>query len=80
MRAIIAISLLALAGCAGGVDAQRAAEAQDDAKCRSYGTARGSQAYMQCRMSLDQGRALGEAAARQGSYSTMMSVGAGMMR
>ena len=32
------------------------AQAQDDAQCRSYGTAPGSPAYVQCRMNLDNQR------------------------
>src|SRR5260370_33497533 len=40
-------------------DAQQAAAiaANDDGQCRSYGAAPGSQAYIQCRMNLDNQRA-----------------------
>lgn len=78
MRGVCVLTALAaaLAGCATDPQAQMAS---DDAQCRSYGVQRGSPGYVQCRMSLDQGRAIGEASARQGSYATMMGVGYGMM-
>jgi hypothetical protein len=55
---IIALPLISLSACAND-SAQLAANAQaeDDAKCRSYGVAPGSPAYVQCRMNLDNQRA-----------------------
>ena len=66
VRIIAACTLaLMLAGCAEyqqrqqeEAQAQAAAiAANDDAQCRSYGAAPGSQAYIQCRMNFDNQRA-----------------------
>lgn len=65
MRIIAACALaLTLAACASEQERQAQAQAQaaaieanDDAKCQSYGAAPGSQAYIQCRMNLDNQRA-----------------------
>jgi PBP1b-binding outer membrane lipoprotein LpoB len=66
VRIIAALAItLTLAGCAqyeaqqqAQAQAQAAAiEANDDAKCQSYGAAPGSQPYIQCRMNLDNQRA-----------------------
>lgn len=65
MRVIAACILaLTLAACATAEERQAQAEAQaaainanDDAKCQSFGAAPGSQAYIQCRMNLDNQRA-----------------------
>lgn len=53
-----ALLLLVLTGCEAHQQADATAEAQaravnDDAKCRSNGVLPGSQAYLECRMSLD---------------------------
>lgn len=57
------LALLSLAGCgnvgAGWHDLAHPEErwaAQDDAKCRSYGSQAGSPAYVQCRAQLDAAR------------------------
>jgi hypothetical protein len=50
-----------LAGQCAGRLAQR--EAADDAKCQGYGAKPGTDAYVQCRIGLDQIRATNEAAA-----------------
>lgn len=52
MRVLFLAGLLAVAGCAD--PAARAAA--DDQKCRDYGMAPGSDAYANCRMTLDQNR------------------------
>jgi hypothetical protein len=52
----------------------RQAEVNDDAKCRSYGAEPGSQAYMQCRMNLDNNRAA-IAQAAVGAYFANGGVG-----
>ena len=65
MRIIAACILaLTLAGGASEQERQAQAEAQaaginanDDGKCQSFGAAPGSQAYIQCRMNLDNQRA-----------------------
>ena len=54
MKRAILVTLL-LAGCQTA--SPEARMAQDDAKCLSYGVAKGSQPYVQCRMQLDQNRA-----------------------
>jgi hypothetical protein len=57
IAAIIALAG-AVAGCAEYEQQQAAAQAaSDDAQCRSYGAAPGSQAYIQCRMNIDNQRA-----------------------
>lgn len=68
MRVLIAIWLgLSLSGCAEyqAYQAQQAAQisAADDGQCRSYGAEPGSQAYIQCRMNIDNQRASARAAA-----------------
>jgi hypothetical protein len=62
MRASILLALL-LAGC------QTTEEriASDDSQCRSYGTKPGDQAYIQCRMNLDNNRANIKASERFGN-------------
>lgn len=64
-RATIALglALIGLCGCASPeairaqeASARAAMEAQDDAKCRSFGASPGSQAYFDCRMSIDRQR------------------------
>jgi hypothetical protein len=71
MRAAIAgMAFLAVAGCASGQNVQVTREQADDAKCRSYGAAKGSPAYVNCRTQLDVQRsnavAMGDAAAQTG--------------
>jgi hypothetical protein len=58
------ILALALAGCANEAEQRAQAQAQaaainanDDAKCRSYGVEPGSPGYVQCRMNMDNLRA-----------------------
>jgi hypothetical protein len=65
MRLIAACILaLMLPACVSAEQQRAQAEAQaaainanDDAKCQSFGAAPGSQAYIQCRMNLDNQRA-----------------------
>jgi hypothetical protein len=62
---------------------QAAAEAAEDAKCRSYGAQPGTQQYFECRMTINQQKATAEAIAeanRQATYSQMMTTGGAMMR
>ena len=49
---LILLALFGLAGCASTADLAAA----DDAKCRGYGAAPGSQAYVHCRAQLDSAR------------------------
>lgn len=53
---------LALGGCLGPSEAELAAA--DDAKCRSFGSAPGTDAYTNCRVALDTQRANGRALRR----------------
>ncbi len=46
-------AVLSLTGCVQTMEQRIAA---DDAKCQSYGVAKGSQPYIECRMLLDKGR------------------------
>lgn len=59
MKSLIILAFLLLAGCQ---TAQQAATEQqialDDAKCRSYGVEPGSKPYIDCRMNLEQSRAV----------------------
>jgi hypothetical protein len=60
---IIALGGL-LIGCAGNTERLRAINAQqDDAKCQSYGAAKGSYAYVSCRTALERNRTAQEAIA-----------------
>lgn len=52
---------LFLAGCVTNQEQQIAA---DDARCLSYGVPKGSPAYVECRMKLDQGRSDRQASER----------------
>jgi hypothetical protein len=72
MRALLALVIaLPLCGCLGAMSqeqiaAQRAQiAANDDARCRSYGAAPGSDVYIQCRMAQDQRRDAAANAAAQ---------------
>jgi hypothetical protein len=51
--ALVLVTALPLAGCMTTQSEQIAA---DDARCLSYGVAKGSPTYIQCRLSLDQQR------------------------
>ena len=65
MSRAIVLGALLLAGC------QTTEErfAKDDAQCQSYGVAKGTPAYTQCRMQIDQNRANVRAAERFGTGS-----------
>jgi outer membrane biogenesis lipoprotein LolB len=86
---VAALGVLFLVGCASQEQirarqaaAQAAAEAKEDQTCRSYGAQPGTQAYFQCRMTLNQQKATAEAIAeanRQATYSRMMDAGVDMM-
>ncbi len=67
MRPAILLALL-LAGC------QTTEEriAADDSQCRSYGVQPGSQAYVQCRMNIDNNRAAIKASERFGNSGGMV--------
>lgn len=58
MRSLILAAALLLGGCAmsEGVAGAFDHEARDDAKCLSWGTERGSPAYVQCRVAAQQAR------------------------
>ena|SRR5581483_1556888 len=82
MRIIAACILaLMLTGCAAYEQRQReqaaaeaaAVAANDDAQCRFYGAAPGSQAYIQCRMNLDNQRAQMRAAVASALVGRMMT-------
>ena len=82
MRIIAACALaLMLAGCAqynqyqqeqAQAEAANVA-ANDDGQCRSYGAAPGSQAYIQCRMNIDNQRAQTRAALGAALMGRMMT-------
>ena len=60
MRVLLALSsLLCLTGCFAIASPQEIAQ-QDDAVCRSYGAAPGTDAYVNCRMQRDNTRQQGE--------------------
>ena len=65
MRITLVTALCAvLFGCAGNAEKLAAKNAQkDDAKCRSYGAAKGSAAYVNCRTALERNRTAQEAIA-----------------
>lgn len=74
MRAVILVSAIALTGCGlspeyqARIQAQRAAEQAaieqaEDATCRGYGTQRGSEAYVACRINLANNRQVTESIA-----------------
>ena len=54
---------VALAGCARSESAAEAAFRSDDAKCKSYGADPGTDAYVDCRLSIDMQKATAEAEA-----------------
>jgi hypothetical protein len=74
----IILMLLSLAGCMTTEQQKAQINAEDTAKCKSYGLNRGSQAYAQCRLSLDQTRASQEAQQRE-FYHQMTITGLNMM-
>ena len=62
MRIIfVIVAAVTLAGCAMGPTPQQVA-AGDDAECRSYGAAPGTDAYFNCRMAKDRQRQQNRAA------------------
>jgi len=69
MRFIVPLfAVLSLAGCKHIEEAENAA---DDRKCASYGVAKGSDAYVQCRMALERNRSNEIAAASGGARATI---------
>jgi len=89
-RTLALVVVLTICGCASReqIEARQAAaraaiDAQDDAKCRSFGATPGSQAYFQCRMTLDQTRTqitAAQDAQIQENSMRMMEIGASMIR
>jgi hypothetical protein len=51
-------------GCQTTAEQQAAVIAQDDAKCLSFGAPKGSQAYFDCRMTLERDRSQVAASSR----------------
>jgi len=62
-----------LPGTAGYNNSPQARAANDDAQCQSYGAAPGSQAYIQCRMNLDNQRAAMRSAVAGALVGNMLS-------
>jgi hypothetical protein len=62
-RVFVLLSLISLAGCIATTSPQDLAR-QDDAVCRSYGAAPGTDAYVNCRSQRDNTRQQGEALRR----------------
>ena len=85
LRCCILSLLLVLGGCASQQQTQArqaaakaAIDADDDAKCRSFGLEPGSPGYLQCRTTLDQTRTQADAAQearRQQVYSRVINDG-----
>jgi len=66
----LATAAVALAGCARSESAAEAAFRSHDAKCKSYGVAPGTDAYVDCRLAIDMQKGNADAeAARQGGRS-----------
>jgi hypothetical protein len=65
MRALIVLALSVQLACCAEYQAEQAAQASmaDDAQCASYGARPGSDAYVQCRMNLDNQRGANRRAA-----------------
>ena len=86
-KIVCILPLFALMGCAGyqarlqtaRAEQQRQIDAQDDATCRGYGAAPGSEAYVACRMNLANNRTARDIAQQQ-SYDNMLNAGAAMMQ
>lgn len=64
MLTIIALAAT-LGGCVSAHERAARIAAVDDATCRGYGVARGSELYVRCRMTREQTRAVGDYAAAQ---------------
>ena len=62
-RIILSMVVLLVGGCAIDEEMARQRAAVDHAKCIEYGFTRGTQAYAECRMTLDQTRAQASMAA-----------------
>ena len=60
---LVAVTVVALAGCASSESATQAAFRAEDAKCKSAGAQPGTDAYVQCRLAIDLQKANAEAAA-----------------
>jgi outer membrane lipoprotein SlyB len=60
---LVAVTVVALAGCASSESATQAAFRAEDAKCKSSGAQPGTDAYVQCRLAIDLQKANAEAAA-----------------
>ena len=71
-------ALFLLGGCMQTAAMKTQINAEDNAKCRSYGLKQGSQAYAQCRLRLDQTRAFQEAKQKE-FYNQMTITGLQMM-
>ncbi len=84
--AVAGMLLVALAGC--GTPEERAAraaqeaaqqEARKDAQCKSYGSRPDSDAYVNCRVQIDQSEAAINAAAAERSAAELRATGARLM-
>jgi hypothetical protein len=75
-RAGAILSFLLLSGCI--TDNPQALAQQDDATCRSYGAAPGSDAYVNCRMQRDNVRTQGEDMRRAAILAEPMYVPRGL--
>lgn len=72
-RIALAAALTLLAGCAN--HEQKAAEqaANDDAQCQSYGAKPGTDAYIQCRVSLSEQHAQADQARKQRAIQALQN-------
>lgn len=71
MRVLIALgAILSLTGCMQTAEDR---VAKDDAQCLSYGVPKGSPAYVECRMRLDQQRATQRAVMSTGAVGLVVN-------
>lgn len=74
MKLLVATVLIAaLAGCADHQSDPAQAAVSDDAKCQSYGATPGSDAYVQCRVSLANQQNRANEARRQRALQILMN-------
>lgn len=53
---LLVLCAIALAGCEPTYERKLRLDAEDDASCRSYGAAKGTDAYVNCRVELESAR------------------------
>jgi hypothetical protein len=78
MKGLLAVvAVVLLAGCESDTQVAAMADAQDDARCRSWGAQSGDAAYTQCRSQLFQVRAAerAQSEAQVRRFQTCYSVG-----